>query len=70
VPVIVGATADAMKLSAELLKEGVFVIGFGFPVVPRGEARIRCQVSAAHEPEHLDQALEALRGVGAKLGIV
>jgi glycine C-acetyltransferase len=70
VPVIVGETADAIALSDQLLDEGVFVIGFGFPVVPKGEARIRCQVSAAHEREHLDHALDALKNVGRRLGII
>lgn len=70
VPVIVGATADAIALSERLLDEGVFVIGFGFPVVPKGEARIRCQISAAHEREHLDRALDALEKVGSDLGVI
>jgi glycine C-acetyltransferase len=46
------------------------VIGFGFPVVPKGEARIRCQASAGHETEHLDRALEALDKVGTRLGLL
>ena len=70
VPVVIGETAAAMRMSRELLDEGVFVIGFGFPVVPKGEARIRCQVSAAHELEHLDRALEALDKVGKRLGVI
>ncbi len=70
VPVIVGETADAIALSNQLLDEGVFVIGFGFPVVPKGQARIRCQISAAHDREHLDRALEALKNVGRRLGVV
>lgn len=70
VPVIVGRTADAIRLSRELLREGVFVIGFGYPVVPRGEARIRCQLSAAHEREHIDAALAALRKVGERLNLI
>jgi glycine C-acetyltransferase len=70
VPVIVGETADAIALSNQLLDEGVFVIGFGFPVVPEGQARIRCQISAAHEREHLDRALDALKSVGRRLGVV
>ena len=70
VPVIVGETADAIALSNQLLDEGVFVIGFGFPVVPKGQARIRCQISAAHEREHLDRALDALKNVGRRLGVV
>ena len=70
VPVIVGRTADAIRLSRELLREGVFVIGFGYPVVPRGEARIRCQLSAAHEREHIDAALAALKKVGRRLHLI
>jgi len=70
VPVVIGETAAAMRMSRELLDEGVFVIGFGFPVVPKGEARIRCQVSAAHEIEHLDRALSALGSVGKRLGVI
>ena len=70
IPVIIGETSDAIRLSTELLDEGVFVIGFGFPVVPKGEARIRCQVSAGHETEHLDRALEALDKVGTRLGLL
>jgi glycine C-acetyltransferase len=70
VPVIVGETADAIALSNQLLDEGVFVIGFGFPVVPKGQARIRCQISAAHERKHLDRALDALKSVGRRLGVV
>jgi glycine C-acetyltransferase len=70
VPVIIGETADAINLSKQLLDEGVFVIGFGYPVVPKGEARIRCQISAGHEREHLDATLAALRKVGTRLGII
>ena len=58
-PIIVGETADAIRLSGRLLEMGVFVIGFGFPVVPEGEARLRVQMSAAHEDAHIDRALEA-----------
>ncbi len=70
VPVVIGETADAIALSDRLMEEGVFVIGFGYPVVPKGTARIRCQISAAHQREHLDRALEALERVGGELGIV
>ncbi|MFO7572071.1 MAG: glycine C-acetyltransferase [Gaiellaceae bacterium] len=63
VPVIVGETADAIALSQRLLDEGVFVTGFGFPVVPEGTARIRVQMSAALEPEHLERAIAAFRRV-------
>ncbi|MFM8642274.1 MAG: aminotransferase class I/II-fold pyridoxal phosphate-dependent enzyme, partial [Phycisphaerales bacterium] len=60
-PIIVHDTAKAIAMSRRLLELGVFVIGFGFPVVPEGHARLRCQVSAAHEKHHLDAFAEALR---------
>jgi glycine C-acetyltransferase len=63
VPIIVGETADAIALSQQLLDEGVFVTGFGFPVVPEGTARIRVQMSAALEPEHLERAIAAFERV-------
>jgi len=63
VPIIIGDTADAMALSARLLDEGVFVTGFGFPVVPEGTARVRVQMSAALEQEHLDRAIAAFERV-------
>jgi glycine C-acetyltransferase len=59
-PIIVGATADAIAKSKRLLELGVFVIGFGYPVVPEGTARLRVQISAAHTHEHLDALIEAL----------
>lgn len=64
VPIIVGETAAAIALSGRLLDEGVFVTGFGHPVVPEGTARVRVQMSAALEPEHLERAIEAFRRVG------
>ncbi|HEY6219836.1 MAG TPA: glycine C-acetyltransferase [Gemmatimonadaceae bacterium] len=70
VPIIVGETAAAIQMSDLLLKEGVFVTGFGFPVVPQGQARVRCQISAAHTREDLDTAVSAFKRVGAKLGLV
>lgn len=60
VPVLVGETSQAIQLSRELLAEGIFVTGFGYPVVPEGKARLRFQVSAAHEREHLQKAIVAL----------
>ena len=60
-PIIVGETSRAISMSNTLLDMGVFAIGFGYPVVPEGEARIRIQISAAHEQEHLDRLIEALR---------
>jgi glycine C-acetyltransferase len=53
-----------------MYQEGVFVIGFFYPVVPRGTARIRCQMSAAHEFEHIDKAIAAFTKVGQKYGIL
>jgi glycine C-acetyltransferase len=70
IPVILGETARAIDMSRQLLEEGVFVTGFGYPVVPQGQARIRCQISAAHTRADLDQALEAIRKVGRRLAIV
>lgn len=70
VPIIIGDTAEAIRMSRTLLDEGVFVIGFGYPVVPQGTARIRCQISAAHEIEHLDAVLDAMKKVGGKIGII
>ncbi len=70
IPVIVGETALAIRMSEELLNEGVFVTGFGFPVVPQGQARVRCQISAAHTQDHLDQALAAFTKAGRRLGLI
>jgi glycine C-acetyltransferase len=70
VPIIVGETASAIRMSDMLLQEGVFVTGFGFPVVPQGEARVRCQLSAAHTRDDLDEAIAAFKSVGTKIGII
>ena len=70
VPIIIGDTAKAMAMSAELLDRGVYVSGFGFPVVPQGQARLRCQISAAHEREHLDRAVDAIAAVAQKFGVL
>ncbi len=59
-PIIIGDTAKAIAMSNQLLDRGVFVIGFGYPVVPEGSARLRVQVSAAHEQAHLDRLITAL----------
>ena len=67
IPIIVGETAFAIEFSRRLLDEGVFVTGFGYPVVPEGTARIRVQMSAAIEEEHMDRALEAFERVGRDL---
>ncbi|HET7516415.1 MAG TPA: glycine C-acetyltransferase [Actinomycetes bacterium] len=70
IPVILGETAAAIRMSDLLLKEGVFVTGFGYPVVPQGEARVRCQISAAHTREDLDEALAAFQRVGRALKLI
>jgi len=70
VPVMLYEAPLAQEFAARLLDEGIYVIGFFFPVVPRGEARIRVQVSAAHEKDHLDRAVAAFSRVGRDLGVV
>ena len=70
VPVILGETAKAIQMSELLLDEGVFVTGFGYPVVPQGHARIRCQLSAGHTRDELDFALAAFSRVGTRLGLI
>ncbi len=67
VPVILGETAVAIRAQQALLERGVFVSGFGYPVVPKGEARLRCQVCATHTAEQLDQAIDAFRAVKDEL---
>jgi glycine C-acetyltransferase len=70
IPIIVGETAFAIEFSRRLLEEGVFVTGFGYPVVPEGTARIRVQMSAAIEEEHVDRALAAFEKVGKELKLL
>jgi glycine C-acetyltransferase len=70
VPIIVGETAFAIEFSERLLEEGVFVTGFGYPVVPEGTARVRVQMSAAIEPDHVERALAAFEKVGRGLGLI
>jgi len=70
IPIIVGETEFAIRFSERLLEEGVFVTGFGFPVVPEGAARVRVQMSAALEPAHVDRALEVFERVGRELGVI
>jgi glycine C-acetyltransferase len=69
-PVMLYDAPLAQKFAAELLEEGIYVIGFFFPVVPKGKARIRVQISAGHEPEHIEQAIQAFTKVGKKLGVI
>jgi glycine C-acetyltransferase len=70
IPIIVGETARAIELSQRLLDHGVFVTGFGYPVVPEGTARIRVQMSAALEPSHLERALDAFTTVGREAALI
>ena len=70
VPIILGETAFAIRFSERLLEEGVFVTGFGYPVVPEGTARVRVQMSAAIEDEHIERALAAFEKVGKELGLI
>jgi len=70
IPIIVGETAAAIQMSDMLLENGVFVTRFGFPVVPQGQARVRCQISASHTRDDLDEAVRAFKKVGGKLGII
>ncbi len=70
VPVMLGDARLASDMAARLLGEGIYVIGFSFPVVPKDQARIRVQLSAAHERDHLDRAIEAFAKVGRDLGVI
>jgi len=70
IPVMLGDAALAQSMANKLLAEGIYVIGFSFPVVPRGHARIRVQMSAAHEPEHIDRAIAAFAKIGRELGVI
>jgi glycine C-acetyltransferase len=70
IPVMLGDAKLASNMADRLLEEGIYVIGFSFPVVPRGQARIRTQMSAAHEREHLDTAIAAFAKVGRELGVI
>ena len=60
-PIIIGDTAEAIRMSKRLLEMGIYVIGFGYPVVPEGAARLRIQMSSAHTSEHIDALVEALK---------
>ncbi len=70
IPVMIGDAALAAEMADRMLAEGIYVIGFSYPVVPDGEARIRTQMSAAHQPEHLDLAIGGFEKVGRQLGII
>lgn len=70
IPVMIGDAALASRMADELLQRGIYVIGFSFPVVPRGQARIRTQMSAAHTREQLERAVAAFTEVGKELGVI
>jgi len=70
IPVMLGDARIAQEMSRRLLKEGIYVISFSYPVVPKGKARIRTQISAAHEKRHLDSALAAFEKVGKQLEVI
>jgi glycine C-acetyltransferase len=70
VPIMLGEATRAVRFAEALLHEGIYVIGFSFPVVPKGEARIRVQLSAAHTEEHIDFAIAAFTKAGKSLGII
>jgi glycine C-acetyltransferase len=70
IPVMLGDAKLAQEMAAKMLEEGIYVIGFSFPVVPKGLARIRTQMSAAHEDEHVDRAVKAFTKVGQTLGVI
>jgi len=70
IPVMLGDAVLAQQMSARLLEEGIYVVGFSFPVVPRGQARIRTQMSAGHTKAHLDRALAAFIKVGRELEVI
>jgi glycine C-acetyltransferase len=70
VPVMLYDAPLAQQFAARLLEEGIYVIGFFYPVVPQGEARIRVQLSAAHNRQHLDQAITAFTKIGHELGVL
>jgi glycine C-acetyltransferase len=70
VPIMLYEATLAKEMAARLLAAGIYVIGFSYPVVPKGEARIRVQLSAVHERSHLDRAIEAFANVGKELGVI
>jgi glycine C-acetyltransferase len=69
-PIMLGDARLAVELARAMLDEGVYVIGFAYPVVPKGAARIRVQLSAAHTDEEIDRAVAAFTRVGRRLGVL
>ena len=70
VPIMLGEATLAQEFAKRLLEEGIYVIGFFFPVVPKGKARIRVQLSAGHETEHIQRAINAFVKVGKELKVI
>jgi glycine C-acetyltransferase len=70
VPIMLYDEKLAHEMARRLLERGIYVIGFSYPVVPKGQARIRVQLSAAHEPAQIDRAAEAFTAVGQELGVL
>jgi glycine C-acetyltransferase len=70
IPVMLGDAKLAQDMAAKMMDEGVYVTGFSFPVVPRGQARIRTQMSAAHTFEQIDHAIAAFTKIGRELGVI
>ena len=70
IPVMIGEAPLAQRFAERMLEEGIYVVGFFFPVVPKGKARIRTQMSAAHTQEHLDQCIDAFARIGRELGVI
>jgi glycine C-acetyltransferase len=70
IPVMLGEAKLAQEMAARLLDHGIYVIGFSFPVVPKGQARIRTQMSAAHSAADIERAVEAFGTVGRELAVI
>jgi len=70
VPIVLGDEHKTVEMAGALNERGIFVVGFSYPAVPKGEARIRVQISAAHTQEHLDRAIAAFADVGRDLGVI
>ena len=70
IPIMLGDAKLAQKMATNLLKQGIYVTGFSFPVVPKGKARIRTQMSAAHSEDDIDTAVDKFVNVGRELGVI
>jgi glycine C-acetyltransferase len=67
---MLGDARLATEMATRMLQRGIYVVGFSYPVVPKGQARIRVQLSAAHTPQHLEQAISAFTEVGKEMGVI